>query len=310
MEYGTSWRFWMKRSVLGALVLGLGLSVPLSAGAAEDGWKSRVWTGFQFQGETDLDSGGGDFDFWLVEAGAKSSRMLNDSWSISLGGDYRAIGYNFDGSGGDPWEDVHVLRLNPTLTYHVNETWSLLAGLTGEFSGEGGADFDDALRGGGILAVGYKASDRFSLLLGALVQSEIEDDVYVQPVVVVNWGITEALRLSMEGTSSRGGEVYLGYTFNDNWNVGVGAGFRRERFRLNDDSFAPFATRPDGVGREEATIVTARVVYTFDAGPAIELYAGTTVDGEFKLYDQDGTTIAKSDYDNSGFGGILLKFPF
>lgn len=299
-------RFWMKRSLLGALIFGLGLSVPLSAGAADSAaWKSQFFAGFQFQGETDLEKGG-DFEFWMVELGLSSSRMLNDSWSLTLTGDYRAVGYNFNGFVGDPWEDVHVLRLRPTLTYHFNETWSLMSGLSGEFSGEGGADFGDALRGGGLLGLGYRSSDRFSIVLGAVVQSEIEDDVYVQPLVLVNWGITDALRLSMEGTNTRGGEVRLGYSFNDNWKLGVGAGYRRERFRLNDD--AP-ANRVDGVGEEEATVVTARVTYTFDGGTAIELYGGTTVDGEFKLETESGSTIRKADYDDSGFGGILIKFP-
>ena len=151
-----------------------------------------------------------------------------------------------------------------------------------------------------------------SLLLGFLVRSEIEDDAYVQPVVVVNWGISEALRLSMEAATSRGGEVRLGYSFNDNWKIGMGIGFRRERFRLNGvDAVIIFAgNRENGVGEEEATTVTGRVVYTFDAGPAIELYAGATVDGKFTLENQNGEKIAKSDYDDGGFGGILLKFPF
>ncbi len=307
MRCGTSWRFWVKRSLLGTLILGLGLSVPLSAGAAENAWKSQVFAGFQFQGETDLNSPlVMDFEFWMVELGGSSSRKLNDSWSLTLKGDYRAIGYEFSGPG-DPWEDVHVLRLSPILTYNFNETWSLMSGLTGEFSGEGGADFGDALRGGGLLGIGYRSSDRFSIVLGAVVQSEIEDDAWVQPLVLLNWAITDALRLSMEGTNSRGGEVRLGYSFNDNWKLGVGAGFRRERFRLNDDGPG---IRADGVGEEEATVVTARLTYTFDGGTAIELYGGTTTDGEFELDDESGNNLVKTDYDDSGFGGILIKFPF
>ncbi len=73
---------------------------------------------------------------------------------------------------------------------------------------------------------------------------------------------------------------------------------------------AASAVRADGVGEEEATVVTARLTYTFDGGTAIELYGGTTADGEFELETESGSTIAKVDYDDSGFGGILLKFPF
>ncbi len=289
------------------LVLGLGLAT--AAGAAEQsegGWKILMKTGFEFQGETDLDDGG-EFEFWGVGVATDFSRAMGEKWRISLKGDYRVIGYDFSGLGGlDPWETVHVFRLNPTLTYLLNERWFLLGGPIGEFAGENGADFGDALRGGGLAGVGYRPSDRFSIVLGALVISEIEDDAYVQPLVLVNWGITEGLGLSMVGDTSRGGEVRLGYTFAERFLIAVGAGFRRERFRL--DHRPEF--REDGVGEETATIVTGTIGYAFSERARLELYGGTTVDGEFRMEDEDGDKIAKSDYDDGGFGGIRLSFAF
>jgi hypothetical protein len=109
----------------------------------------------------------------------------------------------------------------------------------------------------------------------------------------------------MEGTNSRGGEIRLGYAIGDNWEVGIGAGFRRERFRLDDDG--PVT---DGVGEEEATVVNLRVAYKWSSNLTIEGYGGTTVDGEFRLEDEDGDKLAKSDYDDGGYGGIRLKFGF
>lgn len=295
-------------TAIGLITLGLVLCFGFSASAQDDGgWKSTGWIGYEGQGETDLDrTGGGDFEFWNIGGGLKSSTMLGDSVVMAIQGDYRVVGYDFGGLGGvEPWGTVHVFRFNPMFTYIMNEKWSLIGGPSLQISAEAGADVGDSLTGGGSAGVGYKWSDSLSIAFGVVVTSQIEDDAWIQPFVIINWGITDNLALAMEGTNSRGGEVRLSYALGDNWEVGIGAGFRRERFRLDDDGGPK-----DGVGEEEATVVNLRVAYKFSDTLAIEGYGGTTVDGEFRLEDEDGDKIAKADYDDSGYGGVRIKFGF
>ncbi len=294
----------MKRTSVLALAVCLGIQLPVQAIATE--WKTELRTGFEFQGETDLDEGG-DFDFWLWQLGATVSGKMTENVSLQIDAHYQAIGYDFGGLGFDPWETVHVFRLSPRFRGAINETWSIAGGPFFEFSGEGGAEIEDSVSVGGLFGVGYRMSDDLGVTLGLMVRTEIEDDAYVQPWVQLDWDITENLNFALRGGSSRGGQLRLGYTFLDDWEVAIGGGFRRERFRLNDDSPS---VRKDGVGQEEATVATASIAYAFREHWSVDLYGGVTIDGEFDLDNERGNKIADSDYDDSGYGGIKLSYAF
>jgi len=273
----------------------------------DQSWKTSAFTGFEFQGETDLD-GGGDFKFWMVSGGVNTARMIGDDTKVALKGDYRAIGYDFGGLAvaSDPWETVHVLRLNPLFTYLINDTWSVLGGPIVEFSGEGGAQFSDSLRGGGLFGFGY-TRDRFYIAFGVLAMTELEKDARIQPFIIVNWNITDGLALGLKGDTSRGGEFRLDYAFTDSFTMGFGIGVRRELFRLNGDGPG---IRRDGTGEETSTVAKITAIYQINETIAIEGYGGVTADGEFRLENKSGAKIASADYDDSGFGGVNLRFSF
>ena len=291
-------------TAIGLAASSLILCFELSASAdSHGGWKTTGWLGYEGQGDTDIEVAG-DFEFWMVSGGLKSAKMVNDSLVVTLQGDYRAVGYDFVGSD-DPLDTIHVFRFNPMLTYMLNDKWSLTGGPSFQLSAESGADAGDAVTGGGSAGVGYKWSDNLAIALGVVVTTQIEDDARVQPFVVINWGITESLSLGMEARNSRGGEAQLSYALGDHWELGIGAGFRRERFRLDDAGLIK-----DGVGEEESTVVNLRVAYKVSETFTIEGYGGTTVDGELRIENKDGDKIGKSDYDNAGYGGVRLKFGF
>ena len=121
----------------------------------------------------------------------------------------------------------------------------------------------------------------------------------------MNWGISDNLSLGMTARNSRGGELKLAYALGDRWSLGLGVGFRRERFRLDDSGDIK-----KGVGQEESTVVNLNVAYKMSEKLALEAYAGTTVDGELRLEDEDGDLRGKSDYDNAVYGGLRIKFGF
>lgn len=279
-----------------------------SASAQSNDWRVNGYLGFEAQGETDLDrSALGDFQFWMPNFGIGATKRLSDSLSVSLKSDYRVIGYDFDLAGGvEPWETVHVARFNPTLEIRLAERWSLISGPIFEISAESSADFEDSLRGGGSVAIGYQGDD-FKVAVGILARSEIEDDVYLLPILVVDWGIVDDLRLNGDFSTSRGGDMRLGYTFLDDWTASIAFGYRRERFRLNDDG--PLIGE-DGVGQEEAAIFKTLLGYRFNDHYRIEAYIGTTIDGDFRWETDTGKKIADSDYDDAVFGGVQFSFGF
>ena len=242
----------------------------------------------------------------MFAGGLSSAKMVNDSLRVALQGDYRIVGYDFAGSTVHPSVTVHVFRFNPMLTYRLNNKWSLMGGPSLEISAESGAGIGDSITGGGSVGVGYKWSDSLAIALGVVVSSQLEDDAWIQPFVIINWGITDNISLGMEARNSRGGDIRLRYALGDNWELGIGAGFRRERFRLDDST----GKAGGGIGEENATVVSLLVAYKFSETVTIEGYGGTTVDGDLRLEDKDGKKLGKSDYDNAGFGGVRIKFGF
>jgi len=281
---------------------------PLAAGAA--GWDSRVSTGFEIRGETAL-AGPGEFDFWLTWLEGEARRDLDERVELVLAGDFRVIGYDFDGSPfaplPEPWEQVHVLRLRPSLEIGLSDAWSLVAGPIFEISRESEADVSDALRGGGAFAVGYRSGDGLEIALGLIVQSEIEDDAYLAPYVRLDIPIVAGLHLTARSETSRGGDAELVYRFLEDFELAFGGGYRRERFRLNDDGTRP---RRKGVGEEESSFLAARFAWTVVDPVRLEAYIGTTLDGEVRLEDRRGHKLADADYDAAPFGGLRIGVRF
>ena len=60
-----------------------------------------------------------------------------------------------------------------------------------------------------------------------------------------------------------GGELTLTYALGDRWAFGVGAGFRRKRFRLDDSAVIDV-----GVAQEESTVASLRLTWTSARGRA------------------------------------------
>jgi hypothetical protein len=238
--------------------------------------------------------------------GGSASSEIADDLRLKIDADYRLISYDFSRLFVDPWDEVHVFTLTPTFRVSVTEVLSILLGPSVEFSGEGNADFGDSLTLGGLAGIGYQFSEDLHITLGIVASSEIEDDAYVQPLVLVNWEITDGLRFRVDAQSTRGGAASLGYTFLEDWTAGIGVGFRRERFRLDERP----SIRRDGVGEEEATEISGSLAYAFTEKIALEGYLGSTLDGEFKLDDRRGNRIAKSDYDDAVYGGLRFRYGF
>jgi len=266
--------------------------------------------GFEHLFDTDIDDGG-DVNATRFGAAAGLSFELNDRLNLGLNLGYAYDGYDFGGDSGfgglDPWEDVHTVRAGARLTWKVDEQWAVYGGPVVRLSAESGADFGDAVTGGGIVGASYRASDRLSIGGGVGVVSQIEDDAAVFPILIVNWKISDALTARTVGGigASGGGGVELGWTFAEGWELALGGRYDSRRFRLEDDG--PF---PDGVGEETSIPLYAKLSYTARTNASFSLLAGVAVAGELRLEDDDGDRIAEEDFDPAPFIGASVTIRF
>jgi hypothetical protein len=274
-------------------------------------WTFKVTGAGAYQFDADLDDEG---DFSVLRAATDLSVDYRFSPELSL--DFR-LGYGFDGYdfseatsiGADPWEDIHTLGFGAHAAWKFAEDWSLHVGGLVAASGED-AEWSDAVTGGGVVAVTWRVNER--LLVGAGVGgvSRIEDDPQIFPVVILEWGITDNLRLTtasraaVPSATSRGG-LELVFAPDQTWEIAVGGRYDVRRFRLDDEGVAP-----EGVGEDESLPLWVRVGHRFNDNIRVDLFAGFTAFGELSLNDEDGHELADDDYDPAAFVGGALSIEF
>ena len=272
-------------------------------------WKGRAMLAVDYQGWSDLDNPSGEFDVLHPSVNVLASRRLGDEspWSFSIASEYRAFEYRFDGlDAGDAWDDIHVFRAAPRLRYALDEQWGIFGGAVGEFSGEGGSRFADAIRGGILVGGDWRPNDRFFVGLGVLAISALGDEALIQPIILITWNITDALTFTTQSWTSRGGRAKFNYAFEGGWQLSVAAGRERERFRL--DKRLPGVG--DGVGEKNSFPVTFTVAKTLESGITVEAFGGPVLGGELRVEDQNGNNVAVSDFERSWYVGAAVKLPF
>jgi hypothetical protein len=266
--------------------------------------------GVMYQFDTDLDKGG---DFNVVRAGlGLTSRIeFDQDLSLSLRGDYQLDYYDFSNNGivggADLWDDIHTISLGAILHYEASDDWEVFAGPVLQFSFEGGADVADAVTFGGIFGAAYTVSDSLTIGGGLGITSQIEDDVRLFPVFIVNWQITDRLAMrnsALIGAGNRDG-VELIYTIDDHWEAALGGGYTFNRFRV--DGASAFN---DGVGQDSSIPIWARLTYAMGENVRISFYGGVLTGGELRVQDDDGDSVANSDYDPAPIVGLAGTIRF
>ena len=297
-------RRFLANSTIVLLLIGSG-----AAASAENAWHGSLTVGADYQAWTDIDDPDGEFDFWHGNIAANAQRRLGDDsrFAVALRGEYRVFGYRFDGLPfPDPWDDAHVVRLSPRLMFAINDTWSLFGGPIAEFSGESGVRFSKAIRGGALFGAQWKPREGLSIGLGVLGITAIEDDFLIQPIIIVDWQITEELRLTTQSWTSRGGRLEFIYDFADSWSAGLAGGRERERFRLDRSSNAT----SEGVGVESSIPITLTISKTLRNKLRIDVYGGVALSGELRVETKTGANVGVSDFDRSFYGGAAVTVPF
>jgi hypothetical protein len=262
-----------------------------------------------YQFDSDLDSGGS-----AGYAGVLAS--LGRSWTIDPGSslgfrvrlDYEDWRFDDLGAFGGfaPWSEV--FRAGFAVPYSVTTDggwrWSLTP--TVEYAGESGAEFSDSLEYGASLVAARAIRPDLTLGLGVGVYYRIEE-TSAFPFVMIDWRITDRLRLSnpTPGGPSGPAGLELRYALDSGWEVGLGAAYRSDRFRLDRDG--PF---PGGVGEQTAVPVLASVGRQLSEGLSLRFYAGVALGSNLRVEDDDGRRLYDEDRDPAPMVGLLVSGRF
>lgn len=224
---------------------------------------------------------------------------------ISLG--YEFEKYHFSGTtafgGTDPWSDIHRFSAALPVSYRMTDSWSLFLSPRVEWYGESGvAAWKDALSCGAIFAVSYRVSPGLTLGAGAGVFSRMAETKGF-PYIVIDWKITEKLRLNNPFRTSPSGPagLELSYRISDRWEIAAGGAYRSYRFRLDDSGVAP-----NGIGELDSTVGYARLTFRMGRNFKLDLYGGAAFNGKMRIAGSNGNELGSDDFKTAPIMALSL----
>jgi hypothetical protein len=227
-----------------------------------------------------------------------------------------ALGYGLDAyqwSGGagfpaePPWELVHTFRISTPVRWAFDRSWTLFVIPTVRATAEDGAPVEASMQGGGVVGFSYRFGERLAIGPGVGVITEIEDDPTVFPVLLIDWAITDRLRLATgRGLGSTlGPGLALSFEATEQWSFLLGGRYEKLRFRLNGDGASP-----NGVGEDRFFPVYAGVTYSFFPIGRVSLVGGVDLGQEHRLEDERGNRVAREYFDPAGSVGLSYSARF
>ncbi len=294
----------------------------------DDDWlQAEAEIGFIRQFKTDLDDDG-EFATTGGFGRAQLVVRLSDRIRIRAVSSYYGLEYDFDdpptiaGSAFKPWNTVHVARLNPMLELQISERWQIFGGPLFEASLENGADLGDGFKPGGLLGAKVTLSPTLTFGFGILGVAEIEDNAYIQPLLLLDWQPMERITVHAESWTTRGGKLEVVYQVNDQFEVTTSVRYRRERFRLKErvlevDPVVILRTGSQGVAEDRAVIPALRLSYLPDAQIIqdtlgrlrIDLEIGVALAGDLRIEDENGDQIQTMPYDPAPILQFTITVP-
>ena len=261
------------------------------------------------QFDTDLDRGGA-FHWGGFQVGANVTRQFTPEFAAGFSLRYDYQDWKWDNpvalGGRVPWSKLNTPVVGLNFSYAIAPDWRLGFNPSVEWSGESGANAGDSVGYGAVLSATRIYSPDLVLGVGAGVFRQI-DETKVFPFLVVNWKITDRLRLGnpLQAGPAGGAGLELAYTLSGGWEVGGGGSYRTYRFRLKDDGPVP-----GGIGENRFIPVFARLSYTLDAATRADFYAAAFVNGKLSVTRADGSDLYSDDYKTAPAIGLTLSHRF
>jgi hypothetical protein len=274
------------------------------------GWSTFLRGGYLRQFKTDIDNSS-EFSVnrFLIQGGVSYAPEIRRSISLAIG--YGYDGYDFSGSGGfgalDPWSDINSFRISTPVRWGFDNEWTLFVIPTLRTTVQNGADLNDGIQGGGFAGFSYRFSDRLTLGPGIGVVTQIEDSTSVFPVLLIDWRITDRLRLKTGGGTGAtlGPGLEFDWRASDNWSLLLGGRFEKLRFRLDDKNVSP-----GGVGEDRAFPIFGGINYKRGRRLGLSIVGGVDVGGKLIIEDKNGNEIVSEYYDPAPFIGFAFSLRY
>ncbi|HSR13326.1 MAG TPA: hypothetical protein VLS90_17895, partial [Thermodesulfobacteriota bacterium] len=231
---------------LAGTVLLICLFIPLVSFAqevspAETSQQARFFAsgGSSYQFKSDV-TGGGDFSLTRYSVALGGGGPIEGGVGAGFGITYDYEDYDFSNVRGfpvsNPWSKIDRVGVNVRLNYKLTDAWTAHMAPMVQYAGERGADFGDSLIYGGMVGASYRVSRDLLVGFGLGAFYRLEE-TRVFPSLIISWRINDRLRL---GNSYRLGPagpagLELTYALDKQWDLGLGAGYRSSRFRLDEN---------------------------------------------------------------------------
>ncbi len=253
------------------------------------------------------DFGGADANlYWprgSLQVGVPLSKRAAVRFRLSGG----AAIYDFDGatdlfgsgtSSDDPFDDLYSSEFAVEGVYRLNETWALLSQGFVAARWEDGAPFDDAISGGGGLAIGYRMGDRLDMILGAGLKSRLDhSSPTLYPLIDIEWMIDERWKLRVHGAG-----IALEYRVADALKLFVRGALESRSYRL-EDHLGP-ASR--GTVRDRQLPVGVGFRWVIHRRFRIGATAGVMVEHKLKVRDSSRSTISSISADPAPYFEVRI----
>jgi hypothetical protein len=304
---------WFRATGLAALLVLAASAEPARAQAADDGPRPS-WQPFASftpwgQGDADLDAGG-DFraSGMIVRAGVGGPIGNGHRAGLTLNYDYTDYRFSSPTAFGGlaPWDDIQRIGLSAPLVFSGANGWSYLVTPSVDYFMEDDAKSSEALAYGAVVAAAKRFGPDRLLGFGVGVFDRLEE-VSVLPVILVDWKLTERLRIEnpLAAGPTGGAGLELNYRFDGGWVLGGGAAYRTVRFRLNENGPVP-----NGIGEERGVAGFFHAGRTLGGTFRLDLYAGALFGGELRLENASGDELVREDFDPAPFVGATLTARF
>jgi hypothetical protein len=291
------------------------LTLAVSAGVAQaqtqapaSSWRSFVSVSPVFE-DADLD-GGGDFSVAgaIVRLGSSTGFGAGNRVGLTLNYDY--ADYSFENpvafGGMAPWKVVQRYGFSVPMSFALEEGWNLGVSPSMDWFRENGADTGESLVWGATLSASKRFEDGNFLGLGLAAFSGLEENRFF-PFPIVNWRFSPRWQLINPLAAGPTGPAGLeiDYLAENGWTVGVGAAWRKSRFRLSETG--PVA---NGIGQVSGAPVFLRAARELGGGFILNLYAGVVFGGQLRVEDAAGNLLTKEDFGTAPIVGANLTVRF
>ena len=259
--------------------------------------------------DADLD-GGGRVGWNAYSASVGVTHQFNAAMKASVTATYATEDWRFDTptvfGPGAPWGRIQRPSIGFNFSYASAPDLIWFVAPQVQWAYESGASAADGVNYGAVFGATKIFSPTLAVGFGLSVFRQIDDTRYF-PFLIVNWQISDKLRLGnpLPAGPAGGAGLELAYAIAPQWELAGGASYRDYRFRLDDEGVAP-----EGLGRNSGIPVFARLTRTFGPAARIDLYAGLVANGKLRLLDENGGTLRSTNYGTAPLLAITGSFSF